>query len=345
MSQSSVSRRELLGTLCTCAGAGLLGVRSAWGQDKPPEPEPQLDIANLRYCTELYMPPPKPTQLLAGGTSGPDKPIAYDRAEPSPTILNLPENLIKQIPMYVPAQPNADKGGTLANTPAPPAAPKPTDDELAHYAGETLAALWKAKMWPKRYQVLRVAFLQNPGETVGRAIIRHARRWEPIIQRQFRFVDSGPAEIRITFAPTGSWSLLGTDAVSIPQNQASMNFGWFNNNTADEEFRRTTLHEFGHAVGLIHEHMHPAAGIPWNVQAVLWYYYRTQGWSPQQTYQQVLIPMNRTVLQMGNYDKTSIMHYPVPRELITRDDAVVGWNTDLSEYDKAFVSQAYSQLA
>jgi hypothetical protein len=341
MSQSSVSRREMLGAVCGCAGAGLLVTGSAYGQEQPPpEPMPPIDVTKIFFCTEKYLPPTKLTPLMEGGTSAAEKPLAYDKGEPLRTTINPSESLTKEIPLYAPPA-----GGPLGGGPPPPPVPKLSEDDVSHYAGETLAALWKAKMWPKDYQVLRVAFLQLPSEKVGRAIIRHLRRWEPIIQRQFKIVDALPAEIRITFASTGSWSNLGTDAIKMPQNQASMNFGWFDNSTPDEEIRRTTIHEFGHAIGLIHEHMHPNAGIPWNVQAVLWYYWKTQGWNAQQTYQQVLTPMNRTVLQMGNYDKTSIMHYPVPKELVTNPNAVVGWNTDLSEYDKAFVSQAYSQLS
>jgi hypothetical protein len=40
----------------------------------------------------------------------------------------------------------------------------------------------------------------------------------------------------------------------IDQNIPTTNFGWFNSSTDLREIRRTTLHEFGHVLGCIHEH-------------------------------------------------------------------------------------------
>jgi len=51
-----------------------------------------------------------------------------------------------------------------------------------------------------------------------------------------------------------------------------MNFGWFDDNTSDSEFSRTVIHEFGHALGMIHEHQHPLAAIPWDKDKVYTYY-------------------------------------------------------------------------
>ena len=47
-----------------------------------------------------------------------------------------------------------------------------------------------------------------------------------------------------------------------------MNYGWFDSETTDDEYRRVVLHEFGHALGLAHEHQSPGVAIPWNEQKV-----------------------------------------------------------------------------
>ena len=46
-----------------------------------------------------------------------------------------------------------------------------------------------------------------------------------------------------------------------------------NDSTSEEEFARSILHEFGHALGMLHEHQSPANGIPWD-ETKLYDYYR-----------------------------------------------------------------------
>jgi len=44
--------------------------------------------------------------------------------------------------------------------------------------------------------------------------------------------------------------------------RATMNFGWLTPDTEDSEYQRVVLHEFGHALGLLHEHQHPRPRFP-----------------------------------------------------------------------------------
>lgn len=53
-----------------------------------------------------------------------------------------------------------------------------------------------------------------------------------------------------------------------------MNYGWLYPDTPDQEYSRVVLHEFGHALGAIHEHQHPEAAIPWDKPKVYEYYAR-----------------------------------------------------------------------
>ena len=58
-----------------------------------------------------------------------------------------------------------------------------------------------------------------------------------------------------------------------------MNYGWLTPESAQDEVRRVVLHEFGHALGLIHEHQNPkGGGIEWNRDAVQ----RRPLWAAQQ---------------------------------------------------------------
>jgi len=47
------------------------------------------------------------------------------------------------------------------------------------------------------------------------------------------------------------------------QKVPTMNFGWLNEDSDEDEYSRVVLHEFGHSLSCIHEHQHPANGIPW----------------------------------------------------------------------------------
>jgi hypothetical protein len=69
-----------------------------------------------------------------------------------------------------------------------------------------------------------------------------------------------------------------------------MNFGWFTDQTDDGEVMRTTLHEFGHAIGCVHEQASPAAAgvINWNKPVVYAYYLRSMGWDQARVDSQVL---------------------------------------------------------
>lgn len=59
----------------------------------------------------------------------------------------------------------------------------------------------------------------------------------------------------------GSWSYIGTDALHLPKESASMNLGFVD--------AATVMHEFGHALGLIHEHQSPfKGGYEWNKEEV-----------------------------------------------------------------------------
>lgn len=103
--------------------------------------------------------------------------------------------------------------------------------------------------------------------------MQYANEWSKYANITFKFITSGTAQIRVTFTQgAGSYSYLGTQALNRPSNSETMNFGWFNDSTTDTEFSRTTIHEFGHALGMIHEHQHPLANIPWDKEKVYTYY-------------------------------------------------------------------------
>jgi len=198
-------------------------------------------------------------------------------------------------------------------------------------AGTMSMALITGKKWqPGR--TLTVAFLD--GTAAKQSLVKRVvPEWAKYANVSFAFVSGRSGDIRISFAQEGAWSYIGTDALGIPRNQPTMNFGFI-----DEA---TILHEFGHALGCIHEHQHPEAGIPWNRERV----YQSFGgppnnWSRQQVDVNLFQRYDRTITQFSGYDKASIMHYPVDKQL-TDGVFEVGWNGALSQVDKEYIATAY----
>jgi predicted Zn-dependent protease len=186
---------------------------------------------------------------------------------------------------------------------------------------------------------IRVKFLGGT-DYVRNAVMEAVKEWERYANLKFSFVTSGNADIRIAFnSQQGAWSKIGTMALQVPQSQPTMNFGWFNNSTPALEIQRTTLHEFGHAIGLLHEHQNPVSPIKWNYQKAYAYYMQVLGWTKDAVDHNI---MNRYSITHSNndFDAQSIMIYPIPAELTT-DGFSVGWNNSLSQKDKQLIADLY----
>lgn len=202
-----------------------------------------------------------------------------------------------------------------------------------------LAAI-TGKLWQPGRK-LKVRFLDGDPKVQER-VPAFAQQWSAFANITFEFGNDPDAEIRISFRNQGSWSYIGTDALVIPKSQPTMNFGWLTAATPNDEYQRVVTHEFGHALGCIHEHQNPANNIPWDREAVYRYYQGPPNfWSREQVDINLFTRYEADITQFSAFDPNSIMLYPIPNEF-TIGDFEIGWNKAISETDRQFITTLYS---
>lgn len=187
--------------------------------------------------------------------------------------------------------------------------------------------------------VLKVRFLSG-SEAMKDKVKMYAKEWEQYANIRFDFIEYGDADIRVNLDNKGGHnSVIGQLASGIPQEQRTMNFDTTDFATYDA-MHRTVLHEFGHAIGLLHEHYSPLAGIPWNKELVYKELEQSQGWDKMTVDVNLFQQYSLTYTHGTTYDRTSIMHYPVLARWTTNGYAVP-WNNQLSAGDKALIAALY----
>ncbi|KAJ9658043.1 hypothetical protein H2201_007938 [Coniosporium apollinis] len=202
----------------------------------------------------------------------------------------------------------------------------------------SLAALY-SKFWNTGKRI-RVKFMSGGTPRVRQRIQYYAQLWEQYANIDFRFVaDNEAADIRISFVAPFSWSLLGTDCQSALENEATMNYGWFNEDTSEQEFSRTVIHEFGHALGCVHEHQSPNAFIDWDRDAV-YAEFALRGWSSSDVDNNIFNKYTAAATEESLFDINSIMMYFFPGRLV-KSNVGSPVNYVLSVTDKAMINTIY----
>lgn len=204
--------------------------------------------------------------------------------------------------------------------------------------GRVRAIMPIGKLWMNG-TTLSVRFLGGTSAQQAKAK-EQALWWTQFANLNFDFNNAPNADIRIAFDPNdGAWSFIGTDNRGIPANQPTMNLGFMNGGTA--------AHEFGHAIGMAHEHQNPAGGIEWNESVVL----RDlagppNNWDEATIRHNVLNKYTADQIKGTTFDPDSIMLYFFPGTWV-KSGVGTHANDVISAMDKAFIAsaQAYPKTA
>ncbi|NII58549.1 M12 family metallopeptidase [Sphingomonas aerolata] len=222
----------------------------------------------------------------------------------------------------------------------------------------------------KNFSVISELFLQVPTRPVTvcfiglandfrRRIAEAARGWEfPTSSLRFDFgIDfklrscdkNVPSDIRISSNGRGTWSLIGREAdLTRSSDNPTMNFGssaaW--DTMLKPQFRRIVQHEFGHAIGLYHEHQNPNGAC---LQELRWDRIKSTFTDLSEDYLRAnFIALISPAAQpfATKFDEASIMMYDLPAAILKGGESSPCFravNMIISKDDRAMIERKYSR--
>jgi|GEM_PF-1852232 len=224
----------------------------------------------------------------------------------------------------------------------------------------------KVVQWPPDFAKLRVCFMGG-NDQINLRIAQIASRWtdDPKMSIKFAFTVNGKprkcdpnakeSQIRVSYNKPGYWSLLGqSSTLYAKQDEPSLNLEKFDQATDMSVFDKpdvqgVILHEFGHALGLMHEHQSPAADC---VNEFNWDYLNKQLAGPPNNWDKQTIETNMAPyvgedlkLMLTDFDAKSVMLYYFPPDYYLKGKQASCYipspNDDISATDRETIEFMY----
>jgi len=202
-------------------------------------------------------------------------------------------------------------------------------------------ALFTGKMW-QTGRTIKCAYIGGDSKVKTR-IRDFANEWSKYANIRFAWMTKPVlADIRIAFnEEDGSWSFVGTDILTLDKSEPTMNLGWAVPGIEDEDLRSVVQHEFGHSIGLIHEHQNPIGGFKWNKSRVYADLAKAPNyWNRKTVDENMFMTYSMDQIRGTQLDRFSIMMYAFPKEW-TLDGVSTPWNSRISAQDAAFIHLQY----
>lgn len=200
--------------------------------------------------------------------------------------------------------------------------------------------------WPVTGVKLTVRFLDSPASDLKKRVLMHMNAWGKTANVEF-VTTNGNAQVRISRLDepedmAGYWSYVGTQILGITdQDEPTLNLEGFTMKTPESEFKRVVRHEAGHTLGFEHEHMRSELVKRINRAKAIKYFDMTQGWTREETLEQVLTPLAaKSIMGTTEADPLSVMCYEVPG-IITKDGKPIVGGRDINANDYRFAGSVY----
>jgi hypothetical protein len=215
-----------------------------------------------------------------------------------------------------------------------------TNDDSNRSATRTKRSVGKPSAFWDNASTITFSFMEQLPDSVAYRIEVAIRRWEPFVNLAFELVENGKGQIRIALGGADNHSAVGTDALMLDPDEPTLVVSVEPDNPY---FEYVLTHEFGHALGFHHAHLHPDAEIPWDKEAVYEYYINQLGWNEEEVDANLFTFDSEKHTLFFPYDKLSIMHYSIPG-FLTLNKVEIGINMRISEGDQLFARAIYPPI-
>ncbi|WP_162914253.1 hypothetical protein [Taklimakanibacter lacteus] len=216
-------------------------------------------------------------------------------------------------------------------------------------------------LWGPNYPKLRVCFFEG-SQALRDAVANAASEWaaettsirldfgKPGKRRSCQPDGSGAEmQIRVSFSKDGYWSHIGQNSVVFAaQNEPSLNLGGYLGITQLSDYGKGTVrHEFGHALGIEHEHQNPKGGCDdeYNWKRVYSYLQGPPNNWTKETIDWNLRQASGEDLQLTKFDRKSVMLYQFPADFYRKGAKskcfVARESTRVSAGDRALLALMY----